>query len=88
MTDNAHDVGASIIAQSWMDAIRFNQELGLGEETLYVPLPDWNRVADAYNLDRAEARRLPQVLRFMDNPVMVVPELPTGLAYLGRRIFV
>lgn len=86
--DDQADAGAGIIASSWIDAIRFSRELGLSEETLYVPLADWNRVAQLHNLEQAEARRLPQVLRFMDNLVMVVPELPPGLAYLGRRIFV
>jgi hypothetical protein len=49
-------------------------------------LGDWNAVAQHMNLEPVEARRLPRVARFMDNPVMVVPDLNDGIAYLGKRI--
>ncbi len=82
----SQDHGAYIIAQSWRDAIRLNLELGATELVLYVSLNDWNQVARSLKLETAEARRLPQVTSFVDNPVMVVPELPDGVSYLGQRI--
>jgi hypothetical protein len=78
-------IRAQITAQKWLEAIDLNNELG-SPAVLYVALGDWNVVAQHMNLEPVEARRLPRVARFMDNPVMVVPDLNDGIAYLGKRI--
>ena len=85
-TTDTVDHGARIIAQSWMNEIQKRYAEGDYPGTLYVSLGDWNRVATSTGLPPVEAKRLPQIAQFMDNPVMIVPELPDGLAYLGKRI--
>lgn len=76
---------AQIIAQTWLENIEAVRAVGDYPGVLYVSLGDWNTVAEATGAPKMEAR-LPQVAIFMENQVMVVPDLHDGVAYLGKRI--